>query len=142
MTKKKSPHSVFIKRTGQMIRNQAVRARSLGRFLDYDLLALRTEVRKALDRRLCCYCRRELTASNFGADHMDPVSRGGSFNLDNLAFPCMDCNAAKGSMDKEEYLSLLNLMAHWHPNVRANVLARLKAGARIAKATKIKETTT
>ena len=44
----------------------------------------------------CAYCGYRLNASKFEIDHMDPVIRGGSNDMDNLQVICRPCNMRKG----------------------------------------------
>lgn len=46
---------------------------------------------------LCEYCRSRFDHSteHFAIEHIDPVSRGGGSELDNLAFSCSGCNEHK-----------------------------------------------
>lgn len=48
----------------------------------------------------CAYCSSQATT----ADHMTPLSRGGSNDAANLAPACRPCNSKKGTMTFEEYL--------------------------------------
>lgn len=43
-------------------------------------------------------------------DHVQPQSRGGSSELDNLATMCSKCNSTKGSSSVEEFASFTRLM--------------------------------
>jgi 5-methylcytosine-specific restriction endonuclease McrA len=43
---------------------------------------------------LCAYCNGTLTPPTF--DHIDPISRGGEHDVDNLAVACKPCNDSKG----------------------------------------------
>lgn len=50
----------------------------------------------------CCYCG----APWEQMDHLIPLSRGGSNNIDNLVPACRSCNRDKGSKTLGEYLTL------------------------------------
>jgi hypothetical protein len=68
-------------------------------------------VRKALPRRdvfeldgwKCAYCRCGLTMETGHADHLVPMSLGGSDELCNLVAACAACNLSKGSRHPEEW---------------------------------------
>lgn len=51
------------------------------------------------------YCNEELPLTN---DHVVPLSRGGSNNIDNILPACKGCNCSKSAKTLEEYLSLLD----------------------------------
>ena len=60
--------------------------------------------RDALKRdRHCAFCRRPLTNRSATAEHLTPLSRGGTDDPDNLALACHDCNQAKGESTLEEF---------------------------------------
>ncbi len=52
----------------------------------------------------CTYCGCDLTLTTVTADHMIPLSRGGSNAIDNLTPSCLSCNASKGAKTVEEFL--------------------------------------
>lgn len=66
-----------------------------------DILAL---LHKQLFR--CAYTGEELTPENVGADHMTPVSRGGSNEIENIALVLGNVNSAKGTMTVEEFVEM------------------------------------
>ena len=55
----------------------------------------------ARDEHRCVYCGTD--EGPFECDHIMPVSRGGTNELENLATACIDCNRAKGDMTVEEW---------------------------------------
>jgi hypothetical protein len=69
----------------------------------------------------CWYCGKELdwystsTGSRRHIEHLEPLSRGGVDDFDNLAVACVKCNARKHNRTVEEYrLVLLNyLLMRW-----------------------------
>ena len=76
----------------------------------------------------CPYCGVHLIPSKFQIDHIDPVSRGGSWDLKNLQNTCTSCNRRKHKLNDTEYRALLDFLATQSDLVRENVLARLAAG--------------
>ena len=54
-------------------------------------------------RYKCMYCGVRLTSDNLQIDHMDPVSRGGSNDDENLQALCRRCNIRKGNHKDEEF---------------------------------------
>jgi hypothetical protein len=53
------------------------------------------------DEWTCVYCGKR--TGTLTADHVVPVSRGGSSTLDNLVTACLDCNTAKATRTPEEW---------------------------------------
>lgn len=45
----------------------------------------------------CSYCKKSLTVMTVTADHIVPLSKGGSNRIDNIAPACMSCNLSKGA---------------------------------------------
>lgn len=54
----------------------------------------------------CLYCRRMLVLGEVELDHKKPVSRGGSFAVENLCISCKLCNQGKGELTALEYHSV------------------------------------
>ncbi len=54
-------------------------------------------------RHKCMYCGVRLTSDNLQIDHMDPVSRGGSNDDENLQALCRRCNTRKGNHTDDEF---------------------------------------
>jgi 5-methylcytosine-specific restriction endonuclease McrA len=50
----------------------------------------------------CVYCS---SSDDLTVDHMTPVERGGSEEIDNLQIACRSCNADKRNMTHEEYMA-------------------------------------
>ena len=48
----------------------------------------------------------DLTKDDYNIDHIIPVSKGGTNNLDNLAFTTPEANAAKNGLTNEEFVAL------------------------------------
>jgi hypothetical protein len=128
----------FARRTCQLYGWHRQRARKYGTELDYDLAAFRLLVKAALCTTLCgqgwCpFCLTTITAEDFGVDHIQPVARGGGHRLVNLTVCCQPCNRAKGPLTPGEYGELLGVIRGWPGEIARHTLARLKAGARMAK---------
>lgn len=90
--------------------------------LDQLIDALRRESRPALARRLrgsrwrwlraavfkrdgyaCVYCGDPVDFATGHADHVVPISRGGSNAASNLATACLPCNLSKGARTPQEW---------------------------------------
>lgn len=59
-------------------------------------LAIRREVFER-DGRQCRYCGQAIEWADYHCDHVEPVSKGGSGELSNLAASCAPCNLAKAA---------------------------------------------
>lgn len=82
----------------------------------------------------CRYCGGFFVVSELAADHAVPLSRGGGFGLDNIDYPCINCNRAKGSMTPDEFLNLLRFLEAEIPLARTDVLGRLAKAVSLAVA--------
>ena len=51
------------------------------------------------DNFRCRYCGRTSNETKLEVDHINPKSKGGSDDMDNLITSCMECNRGKGSAD-------------------------------------------
>ncbi|KEZ78338.1 HNH endonuclease [Salinisphaera hydrothermalis C41B8] len=51
----------------------------------------------------CTYCGHHLTSRHL--DHVVPVSRGGTNNIENLQWLCPTCNLRKGTISSEKFIS-------------------------------------
>lgn len=74
---------------------------------------------------VCAYTDRPVTPATLQVDHRQPLERGGTNDLANLAIVHRDANAEKGTMTEGEFRSLLALMAGWQDGGR-KVLQRLR----------------
>ena len=52
---------------------------------------------------LCAYCRKP--DCKLTVDHMVPIIRGGSNDIENIAPACQSCNSKKGKMTAQEFLT-------------------------------------
>lgn len=51
----------------------------------------------------CAYCGQKIDISEMQIDHILPVSRGGSDNIDNLICSCQSCNHYKRAANLPEF---------------------------------------
>ena len=80
---------------------------------------------------VCRYCNQVTTLLDMASDHEVPLDRGGSSGLDNIGFPCQDCNQKKGTMTPEEYLKFLRLLETELPLARISILKRLQEHSKL-----------
>ena len=57
---------------------------------------------------------------------------GGSSGLDNLGYPCAECNSIKGSLLPFEFLALLEFLEREIPLARKDILSRLQKAISLA----------
>lgn len=86
----------------------------------------------------CKYCGRMCDISEVNLDHADPIERGGSLDLDNIEFPCAQCNGAKGettSLEFERFMALRKEMPLGFLSLynRLAMFSKLMAGKRRAE---------
>ena len=65
----------------------------------------RAVIERAQGRCEYCQSRADYTTEPFAVEHIMPVSRGGTSELDNLTFPCSGCNGYKynlGALDTRQ----------------------------------------
>ena len=73
-----------------------------GRLPALEWAALRAQVFER-DNYTCVYCGEHGT--RLECDHVEPVSRGGTNGIENLATACLRCNRAKRAKTLKEWLS-------------------------------------
>lgn len=56
----------------------------------------------ARDQFRCRYCGRQSDVVTLAIDHVMPVSRGGTNDLENLITSCVECNSGKGAKTLEQ----------------------------------------
>lgn len=62
----------------------------------------RTQLNLKQDYR-CFYCLIKMKSNESTVDHLIPLARGGTWNMDNLVASCNNCNQMKGSMTVSEF---------------------------------------
>lgn len=63
----------------------------------FRLRGIRSSILKR-QKNICFWCESELSFSNSSLDHVIPLSRGGSYGLDNLVTSCLTCNNVRGDV--------------------------------------------
>jgi len=79
----------------------------------------------------CPHCLRKLDITEVAFDHKTPLSRGGSWGLDNIAVPCQACNLRKGELMAEEFNDLLSFLEREIPFARTSILKRLQEHSKL-----------
>ena len=81
----------------------------------------------------CEYTSELVKIVDIQIDHRTPISRGGSFGIENLAITSAKSNQHKGALTKSEFLELLQLLNSFEQVSKTDVLTRLRRGAVIRK---------
>ena len=90
----------------------------------------RVEIQDWLESQLplpfkCYLTGDDIIKSLIEADHKQPVSREGTFKLENIGLTSKQLNAAKGNMTEKEFRQLLSFIGKWEDEGKG-VLARLR----------------
>lgn len=75
----------------------------------------------------CYYTNEALSIYDINVDHKQPLTRGGTNDIDNLCVTSSHLNSAKGKMNEKEFKELLELISTWEDS-GASLLSRLKQG--------------
>ena len=76
----------------------------------------------------CYFTGRSLNRDSMQLDHLTPVSRGGGFNLTNVATTSKDMNLLKADILAEDFIQLLDLVSDWED--KGNALFKMMRGSR------------
>jgi 5-methylcytosine-specific restriction endonuclease McrA len=76
----------------------------------------------------CEYTGELIKLADLQIDHRTPISRGGSFGVENLAITSGKVNQYKSELTGDEFGELLELLNHFEPVAKKNVLSRLRSG--------------
>jgi 5-methylcytosine-specific restriction endonuclease McrA len=120
---------ILTRRSRDIFRHQRDRARQAGAVLGLTLDQLRRKVMLRLGMP-CSYCCQPLTAQNFSLDHRQPLSRGGTWDADNLVVICLRCNKIKGNLCDDEFRHFIDAVLQLDEVARKDIMARLYAGGR------------
>lgn len=75
----------------------------------------------------CPYCEKPIPYREISIDHIQPRSKGGSSDPENLVYCDRRCNQAKGNLNGAEFKALMAFLNE-HPSIKESVLSRLVAG--------------
>jgi hypothetical protein len=78
----------------------------------------------------CEYTNELVKMADIQIDHRVPISRGGSFGIENLVITSGKSNQHKSDLTDIEFLQLLALLNQFDPYSKNNVLSRLRSGGR------------
>jgi 5-methylcytosine-specific restriction endonuclease McrA len=77
----------------------------------------------------CKYCGRKMDINNLVIDHIIPLSKGGTSNIDNLQIICKTSNSMKGSLDEKNFQLLLDWLNNEAPEeLKIDLSIRLARG--------------
>lgn len=80
----------------------------------------------------CYYTGEAVEEDSLGIDHKTPISRGGTFDFDNMVVTSKYVNGAKGDMTDEEFWELLNVIVKWEDKGKS-LLIRLRVSGSMYK---------
>ena len=132
----KQRRSAFMSRSRSIYHGQETRLREASgdpkAGLPYTLEEFRSKMDVALTKIcVCCYCGCGLSVRKVTADHAQSLASGGEWGLDNLVFPCMNCNWQKGRMTALEFKRLLMFCARYlSPESAGDLKRRLSIGGK------------
>lgn len=76
----------------------------------------------------CKYCGKRLDMNTLVLDHIIPISKGGSSNIDNLQIICRTSNGMKGSLYEIDFYILLNWLDTIPDELKRDISVRLARG--------------
>lgn len=76
----------------------------------------------------CKYCSKRLDVNTLVIDHIIPISKGGTSNIDNLQIICSTSNSMKGSLDESNFKMLLDWLDTAPEELKKDVSIRLSRG--------------
>jgi hypothetical protein len=127
--REKQKQSLFMRRTLSIYNGMKKRAAELGKVFDLTLDELRNGMKPWIGSE-CIYCDARLTINNITVDHSTPISRGGTFGLENLDFPCKPCNWQKGIMCAGEFIYFRSALGPFADEVQTDIKRRLTIGGK------------
>lgn len=118
----------FIRRSLIIYNGQSVRAEKQKKDVPFTLEEFRTWLKPFVGE--WCACGKRLTMKALSVDHNIPVSRDGSYALDNLVCRCKQCNLRKGAVLPGEFQQLLDLVNTFTPESKEDIFRRLVLGGK------------
>jgi 5-methylcytosine-specific restriction endonuclease McrA len=76
----------------------------------------------------CKYCDKILTINTLVFDHIIPISKGGSSNIDNIQIICKTSNGMKGSLQETNFQLLLDWLKTAPEELQRDISIRLARG--------------
>lgn len=76
----------------------------------------------------CRYCDKIIVINNLVVDHIVPISKGGTSNIDNLQVICKTSNSMKGSLTEEHFQMLRDWLETVPEELKKDISIRLAKG--------------
>lgn len=101
------PEEIDICREYKMNIEQRQELKAVREAKDLDYYNIQDNREKVFERDnyLCHYCGKQLTRFSATLDHIQPVSQGGTNEIDNLVTACLHCNSQRGCRPVQDYIS-------------------------------------
>ncbi len=96
----KEPRAVRRRDCQMEQRRRALKASNGGSFT-----AVEWEALKATCKYTCLCCRKQEPDIKLAADHVIPITKGGTSNIDNIQPLCKSCNSSKGTRSTDYRLT-------------------------------------
>jgi hypothetical protein len=124
--------AILRKRSAQMYSDMKRRAAKASLTLPFHIASFQVWLESRFDKdgvAFCEYSGEMILIENFSLDHRNPVSRGGTYELTNLAVVSLKENLRKGNMTKGEYLSFRNFVETcFESEAKAHIWKKMEIG--------------
>lgn len=122
------------RKASQFRSSWVARAKKLG--IDIALVPSRESVLAWLsdiETPVCFYSKTPISRDVVEADHLEPISRNGSFSLSNVVITSRFYNQVKGDLNDKEFFQLLNTISNWEDKGKSLMIRLVSSNRRFRK---------
>jgi hypothetical protein len=122
------------RKASQFRASWVARAKKLG--VDVALVPSRESVLEwlsAIDIPVCYYSKTPISRDVVEADHLEPISRKGSFSLSNVVLTSRFYNQVKGDLNDKEFFQLLNTVSDWEDKGKSLMIRLISSNRRFGR---------